>query len=65
VNQLPKSVVQQICTLRSVGAGSGRPLLATRWDEKPIVGTVTTEHTVEIVHLLPDRHVPYSPHQVL
>ena len=30
VNQLPKSVVREICTLRSVGAGGGRPPPATR-----------------------------------
>jgi hypothetical protein len=31
VNQLPKSVVQEIRTPRSVGAGGGRPPPATRW----------------------------------
>src|SRR6476620_8171172 len=31
VNQLPKSVVRQIRTPRSVGAGGGRPPPATRW----------------------------------
>jgi hypothetical protein len=31
VNQLPKSVVREICTPRSVGAGGGRPPPATRW----------------------------------
>ena len=30
MNQLPKSVVREICTLRSVGAGGGRPPPATR-----------------------------------
>ena len=30
VNQLPKSVVREIRTPRSVGAGGGRPPLATR-----------------------------------
>jgi hypothetical protein len=34
VNQLPKSVVREICTPRSVGAGGGRPSPATRWDGK-------------------------------
>src|SRR6202011_597733 len=31
VNQLPKSVVREIRTPRSVGAGGGRPPRATRW----------------------------------
>src|SRR5215467_12028367 len=31
VNQLSKSVVREIRTLRSVGAGGGRPPPATRW----------------------------------
>jgi hypothetical protein len=31
VNQLPKSVVGEIRTPRSVGAGGGRPPPATRW----------------------------------
>jgi hypothetical protein len=31
VNQLPKSVVREIRTPRSVGAGGGRPPSATRW----------------------------------
>jgi hypothetical protein len=31
VNQLPKSVVREIRTPRSVGAGGGRPRPATRW----------------------------------
>jgi hypothetical protein len=31
VNHLSKSVVRQIRTLRSVGAGGGRPPPATRW----------------------------------
>src|SRR5258705_2718780 len=31
VNQLPKSVVRQICTPRSVGTGGGRPPPVTRW----------------------------------
>jgi hypothetical protein len=30
-NQLPKSVVREIRTPRSVGAGDGRPPPATRW----------------------------------
>ena len=34
VNQLPKSVVREIRTPRSVGAGGGRPPPATRWDER-------------------------------
>ena len=34
VNQLPKSVVREIRTPRSVGAGGGRPPLATRLDGK-------------------------------
>jgi len=33
VNQLPKSVVREIRTPRSVGAGGGRPPPATRWAE--------------------------------
>src|ERR1700694_3241561 len=33
VNQLPKSVVREIRTPRSVGAGGGRPPPATRWEE--------------------------------
>jgi hypothetical protein len=39
VNQLPTSVVREICTLRSVGAGGGRPPPATRWalsNERPV-----------------------------
>ena len=31
VNQLPKSVVREICTPRSVGAGGGQLPPATRW----------------------------------
>jgi hypothetical protein len=31
VNQFSKSVVREIRTLRSVGAGGGQPSLATRW----------------------------------
>jgi hypothetical protein len=31
VKHLLTSVVREICTLRSVGAGSGQPLSATRW----------------------------------
>ena len=31
VNQFSKSVVREIRTLRSVGAGGGQPPLATRW----------------------------------
>src|SRR3979409_645804 len=31
VNQLPKSVVREIRTPRSMGAGAGRPPPATRW----------------------------------
>src|SRR6478736_8863962 len=34
VNQLPKSVVREIRTPRSVGAGGGRPPPATRWERK-------------------------------
>jgi hypothetical protein len=34
VNQLPKSVVREIRTPRSVGARGGRPPPATRWDGK-------------------------------
>src|SRR6202048_4727046 len=34
VNQLPKSVVREIRTPRSVGAGGGRPPPATRWGEE-------------------------------
>src|ERR1039457_5061072 len=34
VNQLPKSVVREIRTPRSVGAGGGRPPRPTRWDGK-------------------------------
>src|ERR1019366_9447464 len=34
VNQLPKSVVREIRTPRSVGAGGGPPPPATRWDGK-------------------------------
>ena len=37
-NQLPKSVVREIRTPRSVGAGGGRPPPATRWalsNERP------------------------------
>jgi len=32
VNQLPKSVVREIRTPRSVGTGGGRPPPATRWE---------------------------------
>jgi hypothetical protein len=38
VNQLSKSVVREICTLRSEGAGGGRLPPATRWalsNERP------------------------------
>src|ERR1035438_736327 len=34
-NQLPKSVVREIRTPRSVGAGGGRPPPATRWEPPP------------------------------
>src|SRR5665647_1567615 len=54
VNQLPKSVVREIRTPRSVGAGGGRPPPATRWDGKrgdghrppsyaPILDSTTSE----------------------
>jgi hypothetical protein len=33
VNQLPKSVVREIRTPRSVGTGGGRPPPVTRWEE--------------------------------
>jgi hypothetical protein len=36
VNQRPKSVVREICTLRSVGAGGGRPPPATRWGDREV-----------------------------
>jgi len=38
VNQLPKSVVREIRTPRSVGTGGGRPSPVTRWalsNERP------------------------------
>jgi len=38
VNQLPKSVVREIRTPRSVGTGGGRPPPVTRWDGKRGVG---------------------------
>ena len=38
VNQLPKSVVREIRTPRSVGAGGGQLPPATRWDGKRSVG---------------------------
>jgi hypothetical protein len=44
VNQLPKSVVREIRTPRSVGAGGGRPPPATRWAElqgSPLSRSVT------------------------
>jgi hypothetical protein len=41
VNQLPKSVVREIRTPRSVGAGGGRPPPATRWRLAKAVPTVT------------------------
>ena len=31
VKHLPKSVVREICTLRTVGTGGGRPPPVTRW----------------------------------
>src|ERR1700737_3522865 len=41
VNQLPKSVVREIRTPRSVGAGGGRPPPATRWMWKRSDGATT------------------------
>src|ERR1700722_15843020 len=41
VNQLPKSVVREIRTPRSVGAGGGRPPPATRWRGEILVPTAT------------------------
>src|ERR1700737_3096907 len=41
VNQLPKSVVREIRTPRSVGAGGGRPPPATRWMWKRSDGGTT------------------------
>src|SRR6202021_1129069 len=41
VNQLPKSVVREIRTPRSVGAGGGRPPPATRWMWKRSHGRTT------------------------
>jgi hypothetical protein len=41
VNQLPKSVVREIRTPRSVGAGGGRPSPATRWMWKRSYGGTT------------------------
>jgi hypothetical protein len=41
VNQLPKSVVREIRTLRSVGTGGGRLPPVTRWREATRVPTAT------------------------
>src|SRR5712692_6582267 len=41
VNQLPKSVVREIRTPSSVGAGGGRPPPATRWRGEILVPTAT------------------------
>src|SRR4029077_1476750 len=41
VNQLPKSVVREIRTLRSVGTGGGRPPPVTRWMWKRSHGRAT------------------------
>src|SRR4029077_5357672 len=41
VNQLPKSVVREIRTLRSVGTGGGRLPPVTRWREATCVPTAT------------------------
>src|SRR6516162_1236943 len=57
VNQLPKSVVREIRTLRSVGAGGGRPPLATRCRWKSVLKTTRQRPT--LLHLAgtgqPDR----------
>ena len=45
VNQLPKSVVPEIRTPRSVGAGGGRPPPATRWRLVTAVPTANPGHT--------------------
>jgi len=42
VNQLPKSVVREIRTPRSVGAGGGRPPPATRWGRGEILVPTAT-----------------------
>jgi hypothetical protein len=42
VKQLPKSVVREIRTLRSVGAGGGRLPPATRWPRAIVVPTPTS-----------------------
>ena len=47
VNQLPKSVVREIRTPRSVGAGGGRPPPATRWAESNLRPSDCTIWTVE------------------
>jgi hypothetical protein len=45
VNQLPKSVVREIRTPRSVGAGGGRPPPATRWWSEMVISTaIKTYH---------------------
>jgi hypothetical protein len=44
VNQLPKSVVREIRTPRSVGAGGGRPPPATRWKAERDLLTLGDAH---------------------
>ena len=57
VNQLPKSVVREIRTPRSVGAGGGRPPPATRWargNSRPY--RESDRHTAKVTQLTQQRH---------
>jgi hypothetical protein len=70
VNQLPKSVVREIRTPRSVGAGGGRPPPATRWDGKRGVGhrpqatAPILDSTVWEVALIDERSLASNPPRV-
>src|SRR5664280_2490630 len=67
VNQLPKSVVREIRTPRSVGAGGGRPPPATRWMWKRSHGRTTKAPPDErggkqiCSNLKPPRHISTLP----
>jgi hypothetical protein len=65
VNQLPKSVVREIRTPRSVGAGGGRPPPATRWargNSRPY--RESDGPSVKVTRLTPSKHLNFPSNVV-
>ena len=64
VNQLPKSVVREIRTPRSVGAGGGRPPPATRWarrNPRPYRDHGRLSHCFDVWRLIAGGSVAQRP----